>query len=135
MSSKWCSSIINATNICGSSARNVTFVVRSSYRIFSSANVKKDLTIEFDNIEYSESLPQSIKIFDEKSTKEEKEIFVRDQYDKKQLIEGKRLNIDVSSLSRGNKILHFYYNRTKISDNNKVQQDYDIKVERVILVN
>jgi Pregnancy-associated plasma protein-A len=126
---------INATNICGSSARNVTFVVRSSYRIFSSANVKKDLTIEFDNIEYSESLPQSIKIFDEKSTKEEKEIFVRDQYDKKQLIEGKRLNIDVSSLSRGNKILHFYYNRTKISDNNKVQQDYDIKVERVILVN
>jgi Pregnancy-associated plasma protein-A len=122
---------VNATNLCGTSSRNITFASYSYYRIYSSTNVKKELTIEFENTEKAEALPFMISIFDEKSTKKDKEINVKEIYEKKGLVDNKKLSIDVSNLTRGNKILHFYYAKIKSKDK---QQDFDVKTERIILV-
>lgn len=94
-------------------------------------NVKKELIIEFENTEKAEALPFMISIFDEKSTKKEKEVSVKDSYDKKVFVDNKKLNIDVSNLTRGNKVLHFYYAKIKGKDK---QQDFDLQIEKVILV-
>ena len=54
---------ITASNICGSSTRNVTFTVQSAFKIYSSTSITDQMTIEFDNISHLESLPQTISIF------------------------------------------------------------------------
>ena len=126
---------ITANNICGSASRNTTYVVQSAFRIFSSTNVKDDLTIEFDNIENLEALPESIIIYDEKTTKEDKSIIIKEIFDKKQFVDKNKLIIDVRKLSKGNKILHFNYLKYSGNDNKTSTPSYDIKVERIIIAN
>ena len=127
--------LLNGTDKCGTTNRTLTFVAQSGFKIMSSAKVINTLTIEFDNVAYLEALPESISLYDEKSTKEEVVVYLKDIFDKKGFIENNRINIDVSKLSRGVKILRFIYQLAPIVGKQKTSVEMEVKTERVILIN
>lgn len=121
---------IGAKNVCGTSTRNVTFTVQSAYKIYSTANISNQMIIEFDNVTYLESLPQTITISDEKGAKHEKTIEMKDIFNKKQFVNENQLIIDVKKLKRGVKIVRFDY----VKSTEKNANDSESKTERVIFV-
>jgi hypothetical protein len=129
----------NAANNCGSSSRTVTFVAQSSYRIASTAQVRDNLSIEFDNTDYLEILPQEIIISDEKNGKEELRVSVKELFERKYFQNNKQLSIDVKKVTRGMKIVNFIYNKldTKEAQDKVAKGDFSEKsrkTERILLV-
>jgi hypothetical protein len=111
----------------------------SGYRMYSTSAVKDKLTIEFDNTEYAQALPQMISISDEKTGREELNISVKQLHEAKQFVNEKKISIDVRKLSRGLKIVSLVYLK---SDTKEAQENiqkgnfsqFDRKTERIILV-
>lgn len=121
---------MSATNPCGTSTRNPTFVAQSGWRMYANTEVKDIMYIGFDNVEYLETLPTSIIISDEKSGKNEMEISMKELFDRKQFDKDKRIAIDVRKLSRGVKIIGFIYPQLDSKD----QTQFERKTDRAILI-
>jgi hypothetical protein len=117
---------VSASNICGSSTRNITFATQSGYMIYSTASIQNQMTIEFDNTINVDVLPQTISIVDEKDFDIEKSIDVKTSFKNKQFINGNKLFIDVKGLKRGVKIIRFEY----MKDGKLI----DFKTERVFFI-
>lgn len=122
---------MSATGNCGTSTRNPTFVAQSGYKIYSSGNVKDNLMISFDNVEYMEILPTSISIYDDKTGIQELVVNVAEIFEKKLFDNENRISVDVRKLQRGVKIVNFIY--PKLDSNEK--ESFERKSERIILVN
>jgi hypothetical protein len=60
------------------------------------------------------------------SNKEEKRVNIKQIFDKKQFISGNKVEIDVSTISRGYKIVTFEY---------KTNDGFDRKAEKVLFTN
>lgn len=119
----------SATDKCTTQSRTITFTAQSAYRIYSTATITQKMTIEFDNVGYSESLPQTVAIFDEKKNKEDKSIDVKQLFENGYFKSTNKLEIDVSKVSRGVKIIHLYF-----ADNNdeKEKKVNERKTKKVI---
>lgn len=99
---------ISATNSCGTTTRDLVFVVQSGYRAYS--NPTKDyLSITFDNAKNLEGLPDSIELLPETSTKAVKGVVLKDIYDKNAFKNGDTVEFDVRTLTKGTYYLHLKY--------------------------
>ncbi len=107
----------------------MTFVAQSYYRMANTNEVKDQLDIEFDNVDYLEILPQQILIFDEKTGKEELSIDMKEVF-KARKLEGKRMSIDVRKLSRGMKIVNFLYLKLDTKEAQEKLRRGEAEIER-----
>jgi hypothetical protein len=77
-------------------------------------NPAKDyITVEFDQIESAESLPDEIVLLSEKSTKHVKNVDVQALYQRNGLKNGKQVEIDAKALPRGTYYLHIKNSKLK----------------------
>ena len=69
-------------------------------------------------------------MFDEKDAKEEKNIDIKDLFEKKAFASNKKLTIDVKKIKRGVKILRFHYQIS--TEKNAIEEK--IETERVLFI-
>lgn len=91
---------IVTSNDCGSVSRDIVLYKPSDFKVFPNPT-KSTLTVEFDYTEYLESLPDQLEIISEKTLKVEKNISMKDIFEKKAFREGNKIDFDISVLSRG----------------------------------
>ncbi|MDQ6482590.1 M43 family zinc metalloprotease [Dyadobacter sp. LHD-138] len=106
---------VSISNVCGSRSENLTICLNScfaKYTVF--PNPAKDyITVEFDQIESAESMPDEIVLLSEKSTKPVMNIDVQALYQRNGLKNGKQVEIDAKALPRGTYYLHIKNSRLK----------------------
>lgn len=64
------------------------------------------MTVEFEDVKDVNSVPQTIKLYSEKSTMEVRKVAVKEAYESKSLENGNKVQIDVQALPRGIYFLH-----------------------------
>jgi hypothetical protein len=64
------------------------------------------LTVEFEDVKDVDSVPQTIKLYSEKSTMEVRKVAVKEAYENKSLENGNKIQINVQELPRGIYLLH-----------------------------
>lgn len=69
---------ISAQDKCATTYRTLTFTAQSAYKIASSPTFSSTLSIEFDNVSFSEALPQNIGIYNAQNGKEDKLINIEE---------------------------------------------------------
>nr|WP_295924593.1 trypsin-like peptidase domain-containing protein [uncultured Dyadobacter sp.] len=106
---------LNIWNTCGSTNQTLTICTNNCfarYTVF--PNPAKDfVTIDFDQIESAESLPDQIALYSEKSGKLIKTVDVQDVYRRNALTNGRQIQIDAKSLPRGTYYIHVKNSRQK----------------------
>ena len=122
---------VSAQDKCNTSYRTLTFATQSAYRIASSPIFSNILSIEFDNVSFSEALPQSIGIYNAQNGKEDKIIDLKELFDTGYFKGSNKMDIDVRKIERGKKILRFVY--AKGSENGKVIGQ-EVKTENIFIV-
>ena len=106
---------VNIYNSCGSTNQTLTICTNNclaKYTVY--PNPAKDyITVEFDQIESAEFLPDEIVLLSEKSTKSVKNVDVQALYQRNGLKNGKQVEIDAKALPRGTYYLHIKNSRLK----------------------
>ncbi len=120
---------VTANNGCGTSTRTITFYVQSAWRL-ASTQVASTLSVSFDDVSNSETLPQQIEIYDEATNKKEKVINVK-QLHKDKAFKDKTLDVNISSITSGSKILVFHYLKSK---NSKGEEQYETKTDKIVRI-
>lgn len=104
---------VNIWNTCGSTNQTLTICTNNCfarYTVF--PNPAKDyITIDFDQIESANSLPDEIVLLSEKTTQAVKSIDVQSLYLRKGLKNGKQIEIEAKDLPRGIYYLHIKNSR------------------------
>lgn len=115
---------VAATNLCGTSTRNVTFTTSSGYRVYS--NPAKDyLTVEFDHVDYLEALPDELELVSEEKMKTVWSVKMKDEFEKKAFKASKKVEFQVTDLPRG-----VYY--VRVTDSKK-EKDKQVELIRILL--
>jgi len=115
---------VAATNLCGTSTRNITFTTSSGYRVYS--NPAKDrLTVEFDQAEYQEALPDQLELVREETMKAVRSVKIKDEFDKSVFKDSKKVEFQVADLPRG-----IYYLRVT---NSRLEKEKQVEITRVLL--
>ncbi len=116
---------MSSNGYCDSDSRNISFAASSSFYLIGTQKLTDNLTIVFDKPDKIELLPQRINIIDNFSGKVEKTLDINDI---SSIIEKENtINIDISRLSRGTKIIAFEY-----LAGNSIDPKIEIKSERVV---
>jgi Pregnancy-associated plasma protein-A len=122
---------ITAQNNCGTSYRTLTFTAQSGFRLISSPTFSSTLSMDFDNVSYSEAMPQSVGIYNAQNGKEDKLINIKELFDSGYFKNNSKLDIDVKKIEKGKKVLRFMY--AKGSENGKsIGEEY--KTENIYIV-
>ncbi|GAA4419489.1 hypothetical protein GCM10023187_53850 [Nibrella viscosa] len=97
---------VAASNSCGSASRTITFTVPSSYFVAPNP-AQNSITIQFDKVDYFETLPEQIVLINEKNTSITKIVNMKDLIKEQTFRENRKVEIDVRHLPRGTYYLHF----------------------------
>lgn len=112
---------IYATNVCGTSSRGLVFnVINCGYRVAPNP-ATTTLSVEFDEPTRSESLPDLVELFSEKTPKSVKTIKIAEGQEAIALTTANRLDIDVAKLPRGVYYLHLTFSKRKENQTDKVR--------------
>lgn len=120
---------VTANNGYGTSTRNIAFYVQSAWRL-ASTQVASTLSVSFDDVSNTETLPQQIEIYDETTNKKEKVINVK-QLHKDKAFKDKTLDVNISSITSGSKRLVFHYLKSK---NSKGEEQYETKIDKFVRI-
>jgi lysyl endopeptidase len=106
---------VNIYNSCGAMNQTLTICTNNCFAKYTVyPNPAKDyITVEFDQIESAESLPDEMVLLSEKSTKPVKSVDVQALYQRNGLKNGKQIEIDAKALPRGTYYLHIKNRRLK----------------------
>lgn len=96
---------ISATNPCGTNMRTLAFTATSGFSYYPNAVVDV-LTIEFDNAEYLEALPEQIQLYSESSLTPIRNISLREVYHQNNFKNGNKIEVDMRGLPKGTYFLH-----------------------------
>lgn len=103
---------ITATNDCGTTTRDLVFVISSGYRVYS--NPTKDfLNVKFDSAENIDGLPESLTLYGENSMKSVKDVLLKEVFEKNAFKDKNIVELDVRSLPKGTYYLHLRYTTPK----------------------
>jgi hypothetical protein len=120
---------IKAKNSCDSTTRTIGFYVQSAWRL-ASTQVASTFSVSFDDVSNTETLPQQMEIYDEATNKKEKVINVK-QLHKDKAFKDKTLEVNISSITSGSKVLVFQYLKSK---NSKGEAQYETKTDKIVRI-
>ena len=114
---------VTAQNSCGSTQSGLTFCAQNCYARYTVyPNPAQDqVSVEFEQIDNAEALPDEIMLMAENSTKPVKTVNVQDDYQNKRLLNGKSVMINVKDLPRGTYYLHIRNNRNQENPIDKIR--------------
>ena len=106
---------LQVANSCGTTQANLTICAQNCFaRYMVYPNPAKDhITIEFDNVDNADALPDDITLLSENSTKPLKTVNVQEALSRKAFKNGNQIEIDVRDLPRGTYYLHINNSRRK----------------------
>lgn len=106
---------VQVANACGSSQTSVTICAQNCFASYTAyPNPAKDqVTIEFEDVDRADALPDEIILLSEASTKAIKTVNVQDAFYRKALKNGHQVQIEVKDLPRGTYYLHIKNSRRK----------------------
>jgi hypothetical protein len=103
---------VSASNSCGSVSRTVSFAAPSGYRVAPNP-AQNQLSVEFDKVDYIETLPEQIDLISDNLASPVKSLNVAQEFDKKTFKDSKKVEFDVSNLPRGTYYLHIKNSRNE----------------------
>ena len=112
---------VYANNACGTSSRGIAFnVTNCGYRVAPNP-ATTTINVEFEEPTKSESLPDLVELFSEKTSKSVKAIKKAEGKEIIDLTTGNKLGIDVAKLPRGVYYLHLTFPKRKENQTDKVR--------------
>lgn len=117
---------LQITNACGSTQTGVTICAQNCFaRYIVYPNPAKDyVTVEFENIDNADALPDEIALISEKSTNPIKTVNVQESFNRKTFKNGNQVQFDIRDLPRGIYYLHIKNSR---------RQDKKLDIIRILL--
>lgn len=111
------------SSACGSSSSPYHFFIpaQGGMMLAYPNPVKENITLQFKNIELQEQLPESVKLYSEKSGEAVKFISVTDYFNRKAFKDGNKIELNVTDLPRGTYYLHVYPNAKHGSEPQKMR--------------
>ena len=106
---------LQISNACGTTQTGLTICAQNCFSRYTVLpNPAKDyLTVEFDNVDNADALPDEIALLTEVSTKPLKTVNVQEAYSRKTFKNGKQIEVDVRELPRGTYYLYVKNSRRK----------------------
>lgn len=106
---------LQISNVCGTTQAGLTICAQNCFARYAvQPNPAKDyLTVEFENVDNADALPDEIALLAEASTKPVKTVNVQETFSRKTFKNGKQIEIDVRGLPRGTYYLHIKNSRRK----------------------
>ncbi|MCF0075218.1 T9SS type A sorting domain-containing protein [Dyadobacter sp. CY261] len=115
---------VNYSNICGNTTKFFGFRSIScsqALTIFPNPSTQNTITIELENVENEDVMPQSIALFSERSTSPVKTVSAIDVFKRKLFKDDNKIEIDTHGLAKGVYYLHIVHGKMVNKEKEKIR--------------